>query len=82
MFKNSQYVCHIFFVIDDVIVTSVITYTSMMGISSLTLTWNNFRCRQFMMKVYRGLVLFCSVFTFTFLSLSLFKLLNYYRLLR
>jgi len=34
MLKNSPSICYIFFVIDDVIVTSVNTYTSMMGISN------------------------------------------------
>jgi len=34
MFKNSPSICYIFFAIDDVNVTSVITYTSMMGIST------------------------------------------------
>jgi len=39
MFKNSPSVCYIFFAVDDVIVmdvivTSVNTYTSMMGIST------------------------------------------------
>jgi len=34
MFKNSPYICYTFFAIDDVIVTSVNTYTSMMGIST------------------------------------------------
>jgi len=34
MFKNSPSICYIFFAIDDVIVTSVNTYTSMMGIST------------------------------------------------
>jgi len=34
MFKNSPYICHTFSAIDDVIVTSVNTYTSMMGIST------------------------------------------------
>ena len=34
MFKNSPSICHIFFAIDDVIVMSVNTYTSMMGIST------------------------------------------------
>jgi len=33
MFKNSPSTCYTFFAIDDVIVTSVNTYTSMMGIS-------------------------------------------------
>jgi len=32
MFKNSSYICYIFFAIDDVTATSVNTYTSMMGI--------------------------------------------------
>jgi len=32
MHKNSPYICYTFFAIDDVIVTSVNTYTSMMGI--------------------------------------------------
>jgi len=35
MFKNSPSVCYIFFAIDDVIVTSVNSYTSMMGISTV-----------------------------------------------
>jgi len=34
MLKNSPYICYTFFVIDDVIVTSVNTYSSMMGIST------------------------------------------------
>jgi len=36
MFKNSPYICYIFFAIGDVIVTSVNrpTYTPMMGIST------------------------------------------------
>jgi len=34
MLKNSPYICYTFFAIDDVIVTSVNTYTSMMGIST------------------------------------------------
>ena len=34
MFKNSTSICYTFFVIDDVIVTSVNTYTSTMGIST------------------------------------------------
>jgi len=34
MFKNSPSICYIFFAIDDVIVTSVNTYTSTMGIST------------------------------------------------
>jgi len=34
MFKNSQSICYIFFAIDDVILTSVNTYRSMMGIST------------------------------------------------
>ena len=34
MLKNSPSICYIFFAIDDVIVTSVNTYTSMMGIST------------------------------------------------
>jgi len=34
MFKNSPSICYIFFAIDDVIVMSVNTYTSMMGIST------------------------------------------------
>ena len=33
MFKNSPSICYIFFATDDVIVTSVNTCTSMMGIS-------------------------------------------------
>jgi len=33
MFKNSPSICYIFFAIDEVIVTSVNTYMSMMGIS-------------------------------------------------
>jgi len=33
MFKSSPSICYIFFAIDDVIVTSVNTHTSMMGIS-------------------------------------------------
>ena len=32
--KNSPSICYIFFAIDDVIVTSVNTYTSMNGIST------------------------------------------------
>jgi len=31
MFKNSPYICYIFFGIDDIIVTSVNTCASMMG---------------------------------------------------
>jgi len=31
MFKNSPSICYTFFTTDDVIVTSVNTYTSMMG---------------------------------------------------
>ena len=34
MFKNSPSICYIFVAIDDVIVTSVSTYASMMGIST------------------------------------------------
>jgi len=34
MFKHSPSICYTFFAIDDVIVTSVNTYTSMMGIST------------------------------------------------
>jgi len=34
MFKNSSSICYIFFATDDAIVTSVNTYTSMMGIST------------------------------------------------
>ena len=34
MFKNSPSICYTFFAIDDVFVTSVNTYTSMMGIST------------------------------------------------
>jgi len=34
MFKNSQSICYTLFAIDDVIVTSVSTYTPMMGIST------------------------------------------------
>jgi len=34
MFKNSPSICYTFFAIDDVIVTSVNTYTSIMGIST------------------------------------------------
>jgi len=34
MFKNSPYICYIFFAIDDVIVISVSTYASLMGIST------------------------------------------------
>ena len=34
MFKNSPSICYIFFAIDDEIVTSVNTYSSMMGISA------------------------------------------------
>jgi len=34
MFKNSPSFCYIFFAVDDVIVTSVNTYTSMMGFST------------------------------------------------
>jgi len=33
MFKNSPSICYIFFAVDDIIVMSVDTYTSMMGIS-------------------------------------------------
>jgi len=34
MFKNSLSICYKFFAINDVIVTSVNTYTSMMGINT------------------------------------------------
>jgi len=34
MFKNSPSICYIFFAIDDLIVTSVNTYTSVIGIST------------------------------------------------
>ena len=34
MLKNSPSICYIIFAIDDVIVTSVNTYTSMMGINT------------------------------------------------
>jgi len=34
MFENSPYICYIFFAIEDVIVTSVNTYASVMGIST------------------------------------------------
>jgi len=34
MFKNSPYICYLFFATDDVTVTSVNTYASMMGIST------------------------------------------------
>jgi len=34
MFKYSPSICYIFFAIDDIIVTSVNTYTSMMGINT------------------------------------------------
>jgi len=34
MFKNSPSICYIFFAIDDVIVMSVNTHTSVMGIST------------------------------------------------
>jgi len=34
MFKNSPSICYIFFAIDDVILTSVNAYMSMMGIST------------------------------------------------
>ena len=34
MLKNSPSICYIFFAIDDIIVTSVNTYRSMMGIST------------------------------------------------
>jgi len=33
MFKNTPSICYIFFAVDDLTVTSVNTYTSMMGIS-------------------------------------------------
>jgi len=33
MFKNNPSICYMFFAIDDVIVTPVDTYTSMMGIT-------------------------------------------------
>jgi len=33
MFKNNSSICYIFFAIDDVTVTSVNTYTLVMGIS-------------------------------------------------
>jgi len=32
--KNTPYICYIFFAIDEITVTSVNTYTSMMGIST------------------------------------------------
>jgi len=44
MFKNGPYICYIFFAIDDVIVTSVNTYASMMGNSAegkYRGTWSN-----------------------------------------
>ena len=34
MFKNNRSICYAFFAVDDVIVTSVNNYTSMMGIST------------------------------------------------
>jgi len=34
MFKNSSSICYIFYAIDDVIVTSINTYMSMMGITT------------------------------------------------
>jgi len=34
MFKNSLYICYMFFAIDDVTVTSANTYSTMMGIST------------------------------------------------
>jgi len=34
MFKNNPYICYIFFAIDDVIVTSVNTYASLVGIDT------------------------------------------------
>jgi len=34
MFKNSRSICYIFFAINDVTVTSVNTYKSMMGFST------------------------------------------------
>jgi len=36
MFKSSPSICYIFFAIDDVIVMSVNTYMSMMGIITVT----------------------------------------------
>ena len=41
MFKNSLSICYIFFAIDDIIVTSVNTYTSIMGITLKISTWSN-----------------------------------------
>jgi len=41
MFKNSPFICYMFFAIDDVIVTSVNTYTSMMEITLKISTWSN-----------------------------------------
>jgi len=44
MFRNSPSICYIFFAIDDVIMTSVNTYISMMGIITVTqkiITWSN-----------------------------------------
>jgi len=44
MFKNSRSICYMFFAIDDVIVTSVNTCMSMMGIITVTQkisTWSN-----------------------------------------
>jgi len=41
MFKNSLSICYIFFAIDDVIVTSVNTYTPIMRITLKISTWSN-----------------------------------------
>jgi len=42
MFKNSPPVCYTFFAIDDVTVTSVNTYTLVMGIIALKIsTWSD-----------------------------------------
>jgi len=34
MFKNSRSICYVFFAVGDVIVTSVNTYTSLVGINT------------------------------------------------
>jgi len=51
VFKNSLSICYIFFAINDVIVSSVNTYTSVMGFSTedlckktKTRMWANARC--------------------------------------
>jgi len=52
MFENSPYICYIFFAIEDVIVTSVNTYASVMGISTegkYRATWSNL-CEKALIK--------------------------------